>query len=62
MMTRVLLTFLVGLVVSLGTLVSGVSGISGVAWAGNWNLSAEQKAEQKEKKELQIIVGRVNTL
>ena len=34
MMTRVLLTFLVGLVVSLGTLVSGGSG---VAWAGNWN-------------------------
>ena len=37
MMTRVLLTFLVGLVVSLGALVSGGSG---VAWAGNWNLTS----------------------
>ena len=39
-MTRVLHTFLVGLVVSLGALVSGGSG---VAWAGNWNLNDEQK-------------------
>ena len=39
MMTRVLLTFLVGLVVSLGTLVSGVEPVL----AKNWNLSKEEK-------------------
>ena len=40
-MTRVLLTLLVGLVVSLGALVS--AGGSGVAWAGNWNTSPRDK-------------------
>ena len=47
MVTRVLLTFLIGLVVSLGTLVSGGSG---VAWAGNWNLSPEQQRKFDLKK------------
>ena len=42
MMTRVLLTFLVGLVVSLGALVSGGSG---VALAGNWNSSTQKKVK-----------------
>ena len=46
MMTRVLLTFLVGLVVSLGALVSVGSG---VAWAGNWNLSDTEKAKRNAK-------------
>ncbi|MDC1000997.1 hypothetical protein OAS89_00760 [Alphaproteobacteria bacterium] len=40
MMTRFVLTLLIGLVVSLGALVSGGSG---VAWAGNWNLSDTEK-------------------
>ena len=40
MMTRVLLTFLIGLVVSLGALVSGGSG---VALAGNWNTTNNKK-------------------
>ena len=38
MMTRVLLTFLVGLVVSLGALVSGVEPVL----AKNWNLSKKE--------------------
>ena len=46
MMTRVLLTFLVGLLVSMGALVSGGSG---VAWAGNWNLSDAEKAKRNAK-------------
>ena len=38
MMTRVLLTFLVGLVVLLGTLVSGVDSVLGK----NWNLTKQK--------------------
>ena len=40
MMTRVLLTFLVGLLVSMGALVSGGSG---VAMAGNWSTTNNKK-------------------
>ena len=44
MITRFVLTLLIGLVVSLGALVSGGSG---VAWAGNWNLSDAEKVSAK---------------
>jgi hypothetical protein len=44
MMTRFVLTLLVGLVVSLGTLVSGGSG---VALAGNWNLTSGGEKTKK---------------
>ena len=49
MMTRFVLTLLVGLVVSLGALVSGGCG---VAWAGNWNLSEEAKHQANLLKHL----------
>ena len=47
MMTRFVLTLLVGLVVSLGALVSGVEPVL----AKNWNLSAEQKEEIEFQKQ-----------